>query len=158
MKTTFVKNKTLGILLIFITFSCTTENRQSSKLKFVDPSPRGYSQSVEFYPGNSKMIFISGQIPVDEKGVLVGKDDLRKQTEQVFGNIKSILIKAGGKMENLVKLDCYLTDISRINEFREARDKYINKANPPASTAVQVERLINEEFLLEMDAIAIIDK
>lgn len=133
--------------------SCSTSK---SHLKFNDLSPRGYSQSVACDLSRAAMIFISGQVPVDEKGELVGKDDLEKQTEQVFENIQKQLEKAGGSMNDVVKIDCYFKNISDIAAFRKARDRYINHDFPPASTAIQIERLVNPDFLIEIDAIAMI--
>ncbi len=151
-----MRNTLYRIGLVAILSGC-TPGETNSKLKFIDPSSRGYSQSVQFSTSNAKMVFISGQVPVDTTGELVGKDDLEEQTEQVFKNIEAQVRKAGGTMNDVVKIDCYFTDISEISSFRIARDKYINLKKPPASTAVQVEQLINEEFLIEIDAVAVIN-
>lgn len=104
------------------------------------------------------MVFISGQVPVDSSGQVVGQGDLEKQTEQVFENIAAQVRKAGGTMNDVVKINCYFVNIAEISAFRKARDRYINLARPPASTAVQVERLINEDFLIEIDAVAVVDR
>jgi enamine deaminase RidA (YjgF/YER057c/UK114 family) len=112
---------------------------------------------VEIENGNSKMIFISGQVPLNPEGDIVGLTDLEKQTEQVFENIKRLVEKSGGTMKDLVNIECYFTDISRVAEFRKARDKYIDPKNPPASTAVQVVRLVNPDFLIEVNAVAVVE-
>lgn len=127
-------------------------------MKFNDVSSRGYSQSVEINDMNIKTVYISGQVPVDLNGELVGLNNLELQTEQVFKNIKRQIEKAGGTMKDIVNIDCYFTDISKIAAFRKARDKYINLERPPASTAVQIDRLINEKFMIEINAIAIINE
>jgi enamine deaminase RidA (YjgF/YER057c/UK114 family) len=143
-------------LLLLVTISCKTRRSQAN-LKFVDVSPRGYSQSVEIINDNSKMIFISGQVPLNAEGDIVGLNDLEKQTEQVFENIKTLVEKSGGTMKDIVNIECYFTDISRIAAFRKARDKYIDRKNPPTSTAVQVERLVNPDFLIEINAVAVVN-
>jgi enamine deaminase RidA (YjgF/YER057c/UK114 family) len=102
------------------------------------------------------MLIISGQIALDNKGNLIGKDDLGKQTEQVFLNIKSIVEGAGGNMNNVVKLGYFLTDISQIKAVRQVRDKYVNVKAPPASTTVQVSKLVRDDLLIELEATAII--
>ena len=130
--------------------------REPDTLNFVNVSSRGYSQAVEFSSGNTTMLFISGQVPVDSLGKTVGINNLEKQTTQVFENIKSLVEKSGGTMSDVVNIECYFTDISKISEFRSARDRYINLEKPPASTAIQVERLINEDFMIEINAVAII--
>lgn len=142
-----------GVLISFL--SCTT-GEKTTEIKFNNVSKRGYSQSVEINNFSYKTLYISGQVPIDSKGEIVGVDNLELQTEQVFKNIQSQVEQVGGTMTNLINIDCYFTDISKISEFRKSRDKYINLENPPASTAVQVERLINKDFLIEINATAII--
>lgn len=149
-------NLTYLLSLFLVLVSCKTRDPHGN-LKFVDVSTRGYSQSVEVINGNSKMIFISGQVPLNAAGDIVELNNLEKQTEQVFENIKALVEKSGGTMKDVVNIECYFTDISRIAEFRKARDKYIDRENPPASTAVQIERLVNPDFLIEINAVAVVN-
>ncbi|MDN5287356.1 MAG: RidA family protein [Mucilaginibacter sp.] len=132
----------------------------TSIVKFQNPSsvstPKGYSHAAEIDLGNSKMLILSGQVAFDNKGNLVGKGDLTKQTEQVFLNIKNIVENAGGTMDNVVKLGCYLLDVNQIQAFREIKDKYINLKKPPTSTLVQVSKLFRDDVLIEIEATAII--
>jgi 2-iminobutanoate/2-iminopropanoate deaminase len=121
-------------------------------------SPKWYSQASVIDVGNSKMLIISGQIPFDSNGNLVGKGDIAKQGEQVFLNMKSILDAAGGTMDNLVKIGIYMADISQLQTFRDVRNKFINMDYPPTSTLVQVNKLFRDDVLLEVDAMAIIPK
>jgi 2-iminobutanoate/2-iminopropanoate deaminase len=118
--------------------------------------PKGYSQASILDLGNCKMVIISGQVALDRKGNLVGKDDTGKQAEQVFQNIKSIVEAAGGTMNHLVKLGYFITDVGQIQTIRNIRDKYINTQFPPASTLVQVNKLFREDILLEIEATAVI--
>ncbi|MDX2303723.1 MAG: RidA family protein [Microscillaceae bacterium] len=127
-------------------------------LEFKDISPAGYSQYVEVDLGTAKMLLISGQVPLDEQGNTVGVGDLSKQIEQTFTNLKNIIEKAGGTMSDIAKLNYYLVDMSQILLLRELRNKFINVQNPPASTAVQVERLFREDVLIEIEATVIIPK
>ncbi|MGS2738384.1 RidA family protein [Sinomicrobium sp. M5D2P17] len=142
-------------ILSLLLLSCTSPK---SKTRFIDVSERGYSHSVEIDMGTSKMVILSGQIAVDEEGKIVGTDNFEKQTDQVFRNIKSLVEKSGGTMDNLIKIDCYFTDISRLADFRKIRDRYINAETPPTSTAVEVTRLINGDLMIEIGAIAVIEK
>ena len=89
-------------------------------------------------------------------GNIVGTDDFRAQVQQVFENLKSAIEAAGGTFDDVIKLNSYFLDLSRLPEFREVRDKYVNVKNPPASTAVQVSRLFRPEFLVEIEAIAVV--
>ena len=118
------------------------------------PSP-GYSQAVEVRPGG-RIIYISGQVAMDHSGKLVGEGDLRAQATQTFENLKATLQASGASFQNVVKLNSYFVDMSQLAAFREVRDKYVNTANPPASTAVQVSRLFREGFLVEVEAVAIV--
>lgn len=134
----------------------------SSIIKFTNPPVvypgRGYSQAVSVDLGNCTMLMLSGQVAFDIKGGLVGKDDLAKQTEQIFSNIKSIIEDAGGSMDQLIKLNFYMLDVSAIQTVRNIRDKFINTAKPPASTLVQVSKLFRDDVLIEIEAAAIIPK
>jgi reactive intermediate/imine deaminase len=117
-------------------------------------APVGYSHVAEVTDG--RMIFISGQIALDSAGNLVGKDDMRAQAQQVFENIKASLEAVGASFAQVVKLTYYLTDISQIQVVREVRNQYLNLNAPPASTAVEVRQLVREEFLIEVEAVAVI--
>jgi len=131
-------------------------------VKFQNPisvsAAKGYSHAVEIDLGNCKMVIISGQVPVDKEGNIVGKNDLAKQAEQVFLNIKNIVEEAGGRMEHIVKTGVYMIDVTptQIQIFRDVRNKFINIDNPPTSTLVQVIKLVSDEWLIEIEATAII--
>lgn len=118
------------------------------------PKSVGYSQLAIVSDGN--IVFISGQVALDKTGAIVGKDDFRAQTHQVFENLKAALEAAGGSFADVIKLNSYFVDMSHVAEFREVRDRYIDSKNPPASTAVQVSRLFRPEFLIEVEAVAVI--
>jgi 2-iminobutanoate/2-iminopropanoate deaminase len=120
------------------------------------PKSVGYSQVAAVTGG--KIVFISGQVALDKSGNVVGKDDFRAQVQQVFDNLKAAVEAAGGDFSDVIKLNSYLLDFSHLQEFREVRDKYINPKNPPASTAVQVSKLFRPEFLVEIEAVAVVKK
>jgi reactive intermediate/imine deaminase len=101
-------------------------------------------------------LFISGQVSVDKHGNTVGKGDIRMQTRQVLENIKAIVEAAGGTMDNIVKVTVYLTDMKHFEEVHEVRAEYF-KESPPASTMVEVSRLVSPEWLIEIDAIAVLE-
>ena len=133
-----------------------------SQTKLVNPSsvstPKGYSQAAVIDLGTSKMVILSGQIALDKQGNLVGKDDLQQQTEQVFTNIKNIVEELGGTMDNVVKLNYFVTDATKVPVIRTVRDRFVNIKTLPASTLVQVNRLFREDLLLEVEATAVIPK
>ncbi|MEO7992001.1 MAG: RidA family protein [Chryseolinea sp.] len=152
------------LLLIFLLLPALAAFSQtdSSIVKFKNPSgvstPKGYSHAAIVDLGNCQMIILSGQVPLDSKGNLVGKDDLAKQTEQVFLNIQSIVSELGGTMDNVIKLGFYMVDARQVQTVRDIRNKFINLKNPPASTLVEVRKLFREDILIEIEATAIIPK
>jgi len=120
------------------------------------PKSIGYSQVATVTGGT--MVFVAGQVALDKSGNVVGKDDFRAQVQQVFENLKAAIEAAGGTFNDVIKLNSYVVDLSHLPEFREVRDKYINLNNPPASTLVQVPKLFRPEFLVEIEAVAVVEK
>jgi reactive intermediate/imine deaminase len=117
-------------------------------------APRGYTHVVA--AGGGRLVFVSGQVSVDAGGKIVGQGDMAAQAEQVFANLKSALAAAGADFTHVVKFGVFITDIPQIAAVRAVRDRYIEAASPPASTAVEVSRLVLPEFLVEVDAIAVV--
>jgi reactive intermediate/imine deaminase len=115
------------------------------------PPVTGYSHAVAF---TGPMIVVSGQVPVDADGRLVGKDDPAGQIRQVFENLTAALAAAGAGMDQVVKLTVFLTDLADLAEFRRIRDEYVSTDKPPASSLVQVSALINPDFRVEVEALA----
>lgn len=118
------------------------------------PKSVGYSQLALVKGGT--VVFIAGQVALDKSGNVVGKDDFKAQIHQVFENLKAAVEAAGGTFNDVVKLNSYFLDLSHAADFREVRDKYVNVKNPPASTAIQVPRLFRPEFLVEVEAVAVV--
>jgi enamine deaminase RidA (YjgF/YER057c/UK114 family) len=127
-----------------------------TKIHFINPTtlatPPGYTNVVEVTHGRT--IYIAGQISLDQSGKIVGQNDFRAQTQQVFENIKAALAAVGTDFTRVIKLNMYVIDISQLPILREIRDRYVNTANPPASTLVEIRRLAREEFLIEIEAVA----
>jgi len=115
------------------------------------PPVNGYSHAVAFA---GPMIVVSGQVPVNAGGRLVGKDDPAAQIRQVFENLTAALAAAGAGMEQVVKLTVFLTDLADLALFRRIRDEYVSTDKPPASSLVQVSALVNPHFRVEVEALA----
>jgi enamine deaminase RidA (YjgF/YER057c/UK114 family) len=118
------------------------------------PKSAGYSQLAVVPAG--KIVFVAGQVALDKSGNVVGHGDFRAQIHQVFENLEAAVRAAGGSFKDVIKLNSYFLDLSHGPEFRETRDKYIDLRNPPVSTAIQVARLFRPEFLVEVEAIAVV--
>lgn len=118
------------------------------------PPTRGYSQVVDIPPG-SRLIILSGQVPLDSTGQLVGGTDFRAQAVQVFENLRRALTSRGAGFTDVVKLTFYIRDAQKnLATVREVRDRYINPTAPPASTLVEVSGLFRPDVLLEVEAMA----
>lgn len=131
-----------------------------AQTEFINPkglaAPHGYTHVITTKPG--KMVFISGQVAVDAQGLLVGKGDLRAQTKQVFENLKTALTAAGATFDDVVKITWYVKGYNpqQLTVLRDVRDEYVKKEAPPASTLVGVTSLALDDYLLEVDAVAVI--
>jgi enamine deaminase RidA (YjgF/YER057c/UK114 family) len=125
---------------------------------FINPEamhpPAGYTHVVEITAG--RPVFIAGQVALDPAGALVGPGDIRAQTRQVFDNLQVALQAVGAGFEQVVKLTYYLVDATQLPVVREVRDQYVNTQQPPASTAVEVRRLVRDDLLIEVEAVAVI--
>jgi reactive intermediate/imine deaminase len=115
------------------------------------PPVNGYSHAVVF---SGRMVAVSGQVPLDGDGSLVGMEDPEAQVRQVFENLRHALAAAGADMGHIVKLTVYLTDLQDLDCFRRVRDQYISTEHPPACSLVQVSGLVNPAFRVEIDALA----
>jgi reactive intermediate/imine deaminase len=115
------------------------------------PPTNGYSHAVAF---SGHLVVVSGQVPLDAEGRLVGADDPGAQIRQVFENLRAALAIAGGSMDEVVKLTVFLTDLADLDVFRRVRNEYISAEAPPASSLVQVAGLVNPAFRVEIEALA----
>ena len=117
-------------------------------------TPTGYTHIVEV-TGPAKTVYISGQIAYDKDGTIVGTGDMKAQAEQVFKNLQAALDAAGAKFSDVVKMNSYITDMSKIQAVRDVRARYFGDATP-ASTFVQVAGLVRPELMLEIEVIAVV--
>ena len=124
---------------------------------FINPEtmhrPIGYTHVVEVTAG--RPVYIAGQVALDPSGAIVGPGDIRIQAWQVFDNLRAALQAVGAGFEQVVKLTYYLVDATQLPVVREVRDQYINTQQPPASTAVEVRRLVRDDLLIEVEAVAV---
>lgn len=100
------------------------------------------------------ILYVSGQVAYNASGQLVGEGDIQAQTRQVFQNIKDILTAAGAGMDDIIKINTYITDQSKFMDMLAVRSEIFG-TNPPASTAVVVAGLAFPGLLIEVEAIAI---
>ncbi len=125
--------------------------------QFVNPKPVGYSDAVITTGG--KAIYVSGQVPVNTEGKVVGKGDLKTQTVQVFDNIAKVLRESGADFSNVIKINTYIVNCQPqdVAVVREVRKSYLSQKEPPASTLVGVTSLVDPDYLIEIEVIAVVD-
>jgi len=144
--------KILVATLLFLPLGAAAQDAQ-----FINPPglsrPMGYTHVVVVPPGHT--IYLSGQVALDKDGKLVGKDDFAAQAEHVFANIDTALKAAHASFANEACAAFYVTDATKVPALRAVRDKYVDTAHPPASTLVEVKRLVRDDLLLEVDATAV---
>jgi reactive intermediate/imine deaminase len=124
---------------------------QILQLKSVHPT-RGYSHCAR--AGNT--LYIAGQVSQDVHGKLIGRGDMQAQAQQVFTNLKNILEEAGGKLTHIVKMTTILTHFDNIETYRAVRNEFFTEPFPP-NTLLVIESLANKDFLIEVEAIAVLD-
>jgi enamine deaminase RidA (YjgF/YER057c/UK114 family) len=135
------------------------QTQTPSNLRFSNPpgmsSPPGYSHVIEV-TGPHRVVYFAGQTGADANGK-VGAD-FRAQAVQVFENIKIALASVGGGFEHIVKMTAYHTNLdANAATYREVRASYFpNKAALPGHTLLQISRLANPAFQLEVELIAIL--
>jgi len=133
-----------------------TGAKPSATIRRINPptlgQPNGYTHVVVATGGRT--IYIAGQTAVDSHGDIVGRGDFRAQAKQAFENLKTALAAAGVGFGDVVKVNYYVLDMTNAPVLREIRNSYLGSAFP-ASTLVEVRKLARDEFMLEIEAIAV---
>ena len=130
------------------------------KKEYLNPkelnTPRFYTHAVSA-SGAGKLVYVSGQVSWDASGNVVGKGDMRAQSEQVFRNVGAALKAAGAGWDDVIKINGYMVGMhaERVSAYREVRQRFLKEGALPASTLVGVERLVDPELLLEVEVVAV---
>jgi len=118
--------------------------------------PKGvWSTVVTAKPGT--MVFISGLVATNAAGAVVGEGDIAAQTRQVCENLRSAVRAAGGELEDIMQVTVFARDVApgAFQKIHAVRREFF-PVDPPASTMVEVSRLVDERYLIEINAIAVI--
>ena len=132
-------------------------DRQYVNPKALGAAPRFYSHAVSI-EGPAKLVYVAGQISMDENGKVVGAGDMRAQAAQVFKNLTEVLRAAGAGWNDVIKMNAYMVGLNAANvaAYCEGRAAYLKSKQPPASTLVGVTSLVQPELLLEVEVDAAI--
>ena len=115
-----------------------------------------YSQAV-VVSGTTRTIYVGGQNAVDAAANIVGKGDLKVQTEQALRNLETALAAGGAGLEHVVKWNIYVVHGQSVQAGLEAFQKvWGQRSNPPAISVLFVSALAHPDFLVEIDAVAVI--
>ncbi len=123
------------------------------------PAPDGVAPAAQYthvVTGTGRLVAVSGQLALDEDGALVGEGDAGAQARQVFENLRRCLAAAGATFDDVVKLTYFVTDMAHLPAVRAARAAHVPDDRLPAASAVQVASLVRPEFLLEVEALAVV--
>lgn len=111
----------------------------------------GYSRAVKI--GN--IIEVTGTVAVDENSMLVAKDDAYGQTKYIIQKIEKVLLQAGASLKDVVRTRMFVTDISRWEEYGKAHGEFFHQIKP-CTSLIEIKGLIAPEYLIEIEATAII--
>lgn len=130
------------------------------EVKYINPDslPKNPAfTNVVTVTGPVKTIYIGGQDAVDASGTIVGKGDLKAQTEQILKNIQAALAAGGAQPEHVVKWNIYVVQGQSVQEgYAAFQSAWGDRPNPPVITVTFVAGLGHPDFLAEIDAIAVV--
>lgn len=141
-----------------------TQKSESATLKgqvqFINPPTLHNNPAftnVVTVTGPAKTVYVGGQNAVDASGMIVGKGDIKKQTEQMLTNIQNALAAAGADLQHVIKWNLYVVQGQSMQDGFEVFQRiWGNRSNPPAITVAIVAGLAHPDFLAEMEAVAVI--
>ena len=113
----------------------------------------GYSVEID----DSKLIFTTGQVALDKEGNVISPDNVEEQTRFIYESLNKILQKENASLDDVVKTTVYVTDMNDFSKISKIRNEYFEKSEP-ASTLVEVSKLVKPECKVEIEVIAIVTK
>lgn len=133
-------------------------NAAMAQVRRINPptlsTPTGYTH-ITIGP-DGRTVHIAGQVAMDNTGQLVGVGDFRAQTQRVFENLRLALDAVGATWDDVLKMTTFVTDASQVAAFREVRNSILRPDQLPANTFVEVKALARPEWLIEIEAVAML--
>ncbi len=127
--------------------------QQVSSEKLAKPS--GVFSQATVIEARGKLVFISGMTARRPDGTIAGLGDIEAQTRQVCENVKSAVEAAGGTLDDVVRVDVYVRNMEHFDQIHKVRREFF-KPPLPASTMVEINKMTSPEYLIEINAIAVL--
>jgi enamine deaminase RidA (YjgF/YER057c/UK114 family) len=117
--------------------------------------PSGHFSHATLVEARGRMVFISGMTARRADGSIAGIGDIEAQTRQVCENLKAAVEEAGGILDDICRVDVYVRNMEHFDAIHKVRREYFTGV-PPASTMVEITKMTSPEYLIEINAIAVI--
>ena len=117
-------------------------------------NPAGYSQAVKATEAKT-ILFIAGQVAYDKDGGAAYRGDFKGQAREALRSLKALVEAGGGTMDSIVKVNTYVTDIRYRVDLVPVREEFFGKKGP-ASTLIAVPALAHPDWMIEIEAVAIV--
>lgn len=124
---------------------------RSAKLR----TPSGHFSQAIAVEAKGTIVFLSGMTARRADGSIAGVGDIEAQTRQVCENLKSAVEAAGGSIDDVCRVDVYVRNMEHFEAIHKVRREYF-KAPAPASTMVEVTKMVHPDYLIEINAIAVL--
>jgi len=155
------------VIVVIVAAGCMAQRPESGAGEGAAPgvqylSPAGLHKNPAFSQvvvteGCGRTVYVGGQSSVNSSGVIVGQGDIKAQAEQIFKNLEAALAAGGATLENVVKWNIYIVEGQSLDSaFEVFQSVWGKRPDPPTITLVTVSGLADDEFLMEMDAIAVV--
>ncbi|MFC7550661.1 RidA family protein [Plantactinospora sp. GCM10030261] len=118
-------------------------------------APNGHFAQATVAPAGARLVFISGMTARDRDGTVVGVGDITAQTHQVCRNLRAAVAAAGGELDDIARVDVFVRNMEDFAAIHAVRRQYFT-GDPPASTMVEVAKFVNKDYLIEINAIAVL--
>ena len=118
-------------------------------------SPSGVFSQATTIEATGRFVFVSGMTARRPDGSIAGVGDIREQTRQVCENVRAAVRAAGGTLADVCRVDVYVRDMEDFAKIHEVRAQYFTEPLP-ASTMVEVSKLAHPDYLIEINAIAVV--
>ena len=128
------------------------------KTQIISPKlrqPNGHFSQATTIAARGRLVFISGMTARRADGTIAGIGDIDAQTRQVCENIKAAVEQAGGTMDDICRVDVYVRNMEHFDAIHKVRAQYF-KEPLPASTMVEVTKMVSPDYLIEINAIAVV--